>query len=69
MSCPCGCEQVLLLPYLRALRRLAEAHSSNPAKQAKIRGLLVSVGVPRLVVRLMSWADTTGDEAVMLQVH
>ena len=55
--------QVLLLPYLRALHRLSLAKSSGDDNIAR----LIASGAPRLVVRLMSWADSTNDEAVMLQ--
>jgi hypothetical protein len=52
--------EVLLLPYLRVLRRIADQSSHSSAR-------LVSVGAPRLVVKLMGWAQTANDEAVMLQ--
>lgn len=62
---PFSCCQVLLLPFLRALRRLASSDDETTSDAVSNR--LVGVGAPRLVVCLMSWAESTNDEAVMLQ--
>jgi hypothetical protein len=70
-ACAIAHLQVIVLPFLRLIGLLAtsEADTAHGEPEVDVQALLMTVGAPKMLVRLVSWAHRQEREAVMVEVR